>query len=136
MPHQFNSVNESLRRRPRTFAPLDALVILFIIVAAGITLPVGSKPAPAKVVIFRDNRVVADYSIDCNRTVRVNGAVGPMEIVIKNRRVFVARSSCPHGICMKSGPIERPHRQIVCAPNHIMVTITSSEDDSIDAIAR
>jgi len=123
-------------RQPRCFAPLDALVIMFIVAAAGFTLPVGSKLAAAKVVIFRDNRIVADYSIDCDRTVRVNGAAGPMEIVIKNRRVFVSRSNCPHGICMKNGPIERPHRQIVCAPNHVMITITSSEDDSIDAIAR
>ena len=120
----------------RRFFWTDALVILLVATGSAFTLPAFERLSPDKVVIFRENRRIAAYPLTENRTVTVKGAIGPVEIVIRNRAVSISHADCPHGICMKTGAIRRPHRQIVCAPNHILVTITSSADDSLDAIVK
>ncbi len=120
----------------RRFVWVDALIITLILTGTALTLPAFHTLTPDSVVIFSENRRIATYPLDKDRTFSVNGMNGPVEIVIKNRSVSITHSNCPHGICMKTGSIGRPHAQIVCAPNHIMATITSSTNDTIDAIAR
>lgn len=123
-------------RRLLSFTWVDALIILIISAAAALTLPAFRTLTPDNVAIFKENRLIATYPLEENRNVIVKGFKGPVEVLIKNRMVSVIRSTCPHQICVKSGRISRPHAQIVCAPNHILVTITSSENDTLDAIVR
>jgi hypothetical protein len=120
----------------RLFAWVDALIITLILTGTSLSLPAFHTLAPDRVVIYKENSQIATYPLENDRTFSINGVHGPVEISIKNRSVSIAHSTCPHGICMKAGSISRPHAQIVCAPNHIMLTITSSAEDSIDAIAR
>ncbi|MBN1578369.1 MAG: NusG domain II-containing protein [Chitinispirillaceae bacterium] len=121
---------------PRGFFWVDAFIILLVLTGTALTLPAFRALTPDRVAIFRDNRQIAVYPLAENRVITVDGVIGPVEVVIKNGAVSITRSTCPHGICMKSGPIRRPRAQIVCAPNHILVTVTSSGNDTLDAIVR
>ena len=120
----------------RRFIWTDALIIVLIAASSALTISAFRNLAPDKVAIFRENRQIATYPLTEDRMVTVEGANGPVEIDIRNRTVSIVRADCPHGICIKTGSIGRPYRQIVCAPNHILVTITSSADDSLDAIVK
>lgn len=114
----------------------DAVIILMILSASLFSLPTLQALSPDTVSIFRENRLIATYPLNRDDTISVPGARGPVEIVIRNGKVAVSRANCPHGICMKTGAVNAPHAQIICAPNHILVTITSSAPDTIDAVAR
>ncbi len=86
-------------------------------------------------VIFNENRIIARYPLDENRTVTINGSNGPVEIGIVNGMVGINSVVCPHQICQKTGYIQHSHEQILCVPNRILIQIQySGADEEIDAI--
>jgi hypothetical protein len=64
--------------------------------------------------------------------------LGPVEVSIKNGTVEIQKSSCNHQICVRTGAISNQYGQIVCAPNHILICIKSTEGKHLqpDAIAQ
>lgn len=121
---------------PRFLAATDLLIILGIGLLSYAAFPALSSLQPNEVHIYRDNHLVATYPLATDRTLRVAGALDTMVIAIEKGSVSVIKADCPHGICRKTGAIRNPHAQIVCAPNHVLITLTSSESDSLDAIVR
>lgn len=121
---------------PRILAAIDLFIILVIGVLSYAAFPALSSLQPDEVSVYRDNKIVATYPLATDRTLRVSGELDTMVIAIENGSVSVIKADCPHGICQKTGAIRTPHAQIICAPNHILITITSSESDSLDAIVR
>ena len=137
------SISRSNRRNNHQFpAPprFAALTDLFILLMIGggtlLVFPAMTAVQPEQVAIYRDDHLLATYPLDTDRTIPVTGILGPMEITIKNGAVSVTGATCPHGICRKTGSITNPRSQIVCAPNHILIMITSSRNDTLDAIVR
>jgi hypothetical protein len=128
--------NPEVAAPPRVASFTDVIIILLISAGTVLTFPALSRTKPENVAIFKDNRLIATYPLSTDRTVSVAGILGTLEITIKNRSASITHAECPHGICKKSGSIRTPHSQIVCAPNHIVVTITSSQNDTLDAIVR
>ncbi len=128
--------NSNTSAIPKIFRWPDAVVMLIVIAVSTFTFPTLNKLNPEKVDVYKENRLVASYPIEENRTFTIEGSISPVEITINDRTVSVTRSGCPHGICIKTGPISRTNSSIVCAPNHILVTISSKTEDSLDAIAR
>jgi hypothetical protein len=118
------------------FGTVDTIVILLIGIGSGFALPILKDATPSHVTIFRENRIVATWPLSGDRTITIEGSQGPVTVVIRNKAVSITHATCPHGICVKTGPISRPHAQIVCAPNRILVTVTSSSADSVDAVVR
>jgi len=123
----------------KVFAVGDAIVIVVLL-----SLAFGSAPflfrndmQPKRVEMLRDNRVLAVYPLDEDRTVEILGANGPMSICIEGSCAKVIKSNCPCGICMKSAPLRSPGSSIICVPNHIIVRIPSrSTAEKVDAIAQ
>jgi hypothetical protein len=120
----------------KRFQWFDSVIIVAIFSASALTLPALRTLSPDTVSIFKENRCIATYPLNRNDTISVTGTRGEVEIVIHNGTVAVTKANCPHGICMKTGAISAPHAQIVCAPNRILVSITSFAPDTIDAVAR
>ena len=126
-----------LRNKPPRWAAIaDIFIILIVLTVTLLTFPAISAIKPVNIAIYRDNRLIATYPLSVDRVISVPGSHGTMEITIKNGSASVTRSDCPHRICMKSGSIKKPYSQIVCAPNHILITVTSTGNDTLDAIAR
>lgn len=128
--------NPELTAPPRRTGVADLFILLIVGVVTVVTFPAISSMKAGSVTIFRDNRPVATYPLDTDRIIPVTGVHGPMEITIRDGAVSVTSADCPHGICRKSGSIRNPHSQIVCAPNHILIMITSPGNDTLDAIVR
>lgn len=124
--------------RIRTFAWFDTVIIVLLIIGIMSAYPFLSSITPGKVLVYKDNTVIAEYPVTENRIFELEGAAGPVKIEIKDNSVQVISSSCAHQICVNHGKISRPNSQIICVPNHILITIkpnTSSQQD-FDAIAR
>lgn len=115
---------------------MDTVIIVFTLVACLVTLPLLHSFKPANVLIYKENSVVATYPLDTDRTISIDGVLGRVSIAIKKQSVAIIQSDCPQHLCQKTGAIRHPHAQIVCAPNHLLITITSAVSDSIDGIAR
>jgi hypothetical protein len=124
--------------RIRSFAWFDTIIILFLATVVLAAFPFLSSIKPGKVVVYKDNSVIAEYPVTEGRVFEIAGADGPVKIRIDNGSVQVVSSSCAHQVCVNHGRISRPNSQIICVPNHILITIkpavTSQQD--FDAIAR
>ena len=115
---------------------MDAVLLGILFVAAFLFFPIMQCHTPATVVVLRDNSIIARYPLAENRSFTVEGSLGPMEIMIRNNAVSVISSCCLQKTCMHTGSINKTGRQIVCAPNHILIEITSPRKDTIDAITQ
>lgn len=123
--------------RFKRFGPFDALIILVLAAAAVAFIPAMRASAPATVVVRKDNLLLARYPIDRDVTFTVIGREGPLSISIAQKGVAVTHATCKNQVCVETGRIRRPFQQIICAPNHVIVEIVSSQaTDTIDAIAR
>ncbi len=122
----------------RTVTLFDILLIVLIISAALFSFPIIQSHQPTTVVIYRDNTCIAEYPLGEDREVTVTGREGPISILIKDEHVSVQKSTCRKQICVKSGEIDKPYEQLVCAPNHILIEIRSptKTEEKIDAIAQ
>jgi len=115
---------------------IDGVIIGIIIAGCLASLPLLNSLQPTNVLIYKENRVIATYPLNTDHTMTLSGTLGPVTIDIKNHSVAITASECPQHICQKAGAVRHPHSQIVCAPNHLLITITSADKDSIDGVAR
>lgn len=122
----------------RTITAWDVALIIVFIVAAVYSFPVLYAHQPATVAVYKDNTLYAEYPLSEDREFSLNGYEGPMTIRIQNGHVFVHSSTCRKQICVKSGKISKPFRQIICAPNHVLIEIHSHKktEEKIDAITQ
>lgn len=131
MDNRFN-INKSALHH---FSWCDAIVM--VILSAGIfaSIPVLNSLTPGKVIVYRDNKIIAEYPLDNNTIFDIKGKEGLMKVEISNQSVEVLSSSCSHQICVRHGAIRHAFDQIVCIPNHILITISAKKDNQPDAIA-
>jgi len=121
----------------KRFGPLDAAIILLLAAVAAAFIPAMRASAPSTVVVRKDNTVLARYPIDRDVTFIVKGKEGPLSIDIADKGVAVMHATCKNQVCVRTGRIRRPFQQIICAPNHVIIEITSSQAaDTIDAIVQ
>ncbi len=85
----------------------------------------------AFVEVYKDNKIVYKDSLNKDYVVNLNTIV----IEIKNKKVRVKSSNCPHQICVNTGWISKPYQQIVCIPNKIYVKIIAKNKKDFDSIA-
>ncbi len=133
MADQINNIDHLVLHR---FSWCDIVIILVLFVGIFLTFPAISSLSPQTVLVFEDNRIIAEYPIDQNRTFDVKGKMGLMRVKIQDRSVSVNSSPCPHQLCVLHGHISKATSQIVCIPNHILITIDAKKGDQLDAIAR
>jgi hypothetical protein len=73
-----------------------------------------------------------DLSIDAQRA--VVGPLGETVVEVRDGRIRVAESPCPHGICVRTGWTARAGDVIVCVPNRVVVRVEGLEEEGeVDA---
>ncbi len=123
-------------RSIRNFAPLDIVLIVFLLALSIAFWPFFTFHGPGVVVVYRDNAEIAKYSLDVPNICTFQGALGPLTISIGNKSVRVIESGCPKGICIQTGAIKMNGQQIVCAPNHILITVVNFSGKQVDGITQ
>lgn len=129
-----DQINKNCSEVLHRFTWCDSIIVLIILAGIFTTFPAIKTLTPGKVTIFKDNQIIAEYPVNQNNTFEVNGKKGLVKIEIKNHSVSVRESSCPHQLCIRQGSISKAQNQIVCIPNHILITISAQKDIGLDAI--
>ena len=84
--------------------------------------------------IYKNNKILATYSLNQKLKRQIHGSKGVTEIVIDNGKVRFTSSSCPKKYCIHQGWIEKANQTIICIPNKISISIVGSKEkyDSIN----
>ena len=116
----------------------DAIVIvsilslsLALIVHAAIDTGTLS-PQPTEAAIFHDGKLVKRLTLKKDQQVWLND--GKMLIEIKDGKIRVIRSECPHQVCVRVGWITHPGEAITCVPYKTVIEVGSAKDTAIDAV--
>jgi hypothetical protein len=112
----------------RAFTAIDAIIAAAMICGAVAAFASTNSIRPDRVAVYRQNTVIAEYPLKDDISFTVNGKIGEVCVEIKEGTVSITQTTCPKGICKLSGAISNPNGQLICAPNNIMVKITSAGD--------
>jgi len=111
----------------RTFTAIDAVIAAAMICGAVAAFANVDTMRPDRLVVYRQNTIIAEYPLKDDISFTVNGKIGTVGIEIKNGTANINHATCPKGICRLSGAISTPNVQLICAPNNIMVRIRSND---------
>jgi hypothetical protein len=89
---------------------------------------------PIAAVVYRGEDVVQELDLSVDAIFELPDE--ELRIEVRDGRVRIAASDCPHQICVNTGWIRNPRQVIACVPNEVLVTIESTEAPFLDAIAR
>lgn len=111
---------------------LAVVVIIFCIAFywAGVAQP-GNY-----VVVTVDGKEFGTYSLDEDGTVEIStGQEITNILVIEDGYADMTEAGCPDKLCVRQKKISKNRETIVCLPNKVVVTVKSTEESGVDAIA-
>lgn len=99
---------------------------------------VGDSGESREVIITRAGREYMRFALSdaTRKTIGVTGPIGTTLVEAYDGRVRVRTAPCRRKICIRQGWISRPNESIVCAPNKVVVSISSAREPRIDAVIR
>lgn len=104
-----------------TAADKALLVILIALSLTGFILVKEVLSSSKEVSIEVDGKPRYRYSLDVDRSVRIESPRGDLTVEIKGKKVRVIEASCPNRVCEKQGWIGSG--AIICLPNRISVIV-------------
>lgn len=119
--------------------PGDWVLIAFLLVTAVLSfflIPRWLMSGATDVEILSRDKVLGRYPLNKNQRVEVPGPFGISEVTIKEGRVRIQSSPCPHKTCMAMGDIGTEGGILVCLPNEIVVRVGNGQPDGLDAVSR
>ncbi|MBQ2703940.1 MAG: NusG domain II-containing protein [Clostridia bacterium] len=82
-----------------------------------------------------DGKTYGVYSLNENITEDIHTGNGNLNrLVIRDGKAYMETATCPDGICVSHKPIFRDGESIVCLPNKVVVTVTTTDTDSPDVV--
>ena len=105
-----------------------ALVCLIIAVAL-LVLPLLTPKASKVVLVIRDRfGNEQHHALDEDAELTLSGDHGHhLTLTVKDGRAYVSESSCPDGLCQRSGTISRVGETLVCLPAGIAVSVSDRQ---------
>ena len=133
--------NVSSAKIPLTRLTFPDLLVICLIIAfsTGFILHtqfgLAWQPADASgVSIYREG--VLFKHLDLNQDQDLELLDGKMVVEIKENRVKVKKSDCPHQLCVRAGSIKRSGESIVCVPYRTLIEIKNAGRQDVDAVVR
>lgn len=80
------------------------------------------------VTVTVDGSVYGIYPLDEDITVEISSDYGTNILVIKDGLAFVEAATCPDKICVSHKPILRDGETVVCLPNRVVISVSSTKD--------
>ena len=84
--------------------------------------------------IYKNNEILATYSLNQKVTKIINGEKGETKIIIDNGKVRFTSAPCTKKYCIHQGWINKANQIIICIPNKISISILGGKKnyDSIN----
>ena len=111
------------KQSPPLITPIDIVIIILLIGIGAASTLIFTRTTPREVIVYRDERLLARYSLDKDGTYSLEGKSGAFRIKVQEGAVSVVHSTCKNQICVRSRPIRRSGEHIICVPNHIAIEI-------------
>lgn len=92
-----------------------------------------SSSQPIEASIYHDGKLLKHLSLKPDRQIPLED--GKMLIEIKDGKIRVVKSDCPHQVCVHIGWIAHPGEAITCVAYKTVIEIGSAENNAIDAVA-
>ena len=73
-----------------------------------------------------------DLTDKSERTYEIEGVHGLLRISVKEGKIAVTDSSCPHQDCVHMGYIAETNRPIICAYNEVYIVIEGNSDNDVE----
>lgn len=73
-----------------------------------------------------------DLSVDGQRVIK--GLLGDTIVQVREGKVRVVKSPCPHKICVRTGWVSKSGNLIVCVPNRVVVRVEGEGEVDVDAV--
>ncbi len=77
--------------------------------------------------IYKNNEILATYSLNQKITKEIKGIKGVTKIMIDSGRVRFSAAPCPKKYCVHQGWINKANQMIICIPNQISISIVGTK---------
>ncbi len=117
---------------------ITAIVILIAVLLVAVVWIVMHNVRGAAATVRVDGKIVVtvDLSSPDPRTLHITGVLGPLVIVADGKgSIRVTEATCPDQICVHTTAARSPGDQIICVPNHVVITVEGKEA-GIDALSQ
>lgn len=106
------------------------LLLVLAVLAASVLLFIGKKlhfsTPPATAVVQIDQKTLFFDLNEDNDVILTNSNGETNHLIIKDGAVHMEDASCPDKNCVQQGTISKTGQTIVCLPNHVIVTLTTT----------
>lgn len=112
----------------------DILIIIFVLFLSIISLLLTfnfNQSPPNIVNIHLNGELLHTLPLNINTTIIIEEEFSNT-IIIEDNHVKVINSTCNDGVCENFGTINSHWQSIVCAPNKLIITITSDNENTND----
>ena len=111
------------------------IVALLLIAAFGALYLFVFRDGGNTVKVTVDGKTYGVYSLNENITEDIHTGNGNLNrLIIRDGKAYMKTATCPDGICVSHKPIFRDGESIVCLPNKVVVTVTTTDTDSPDVV--
>ncbi len=101
-------------------------LVVFIILAIILFFLLSNKEEGDRVRVMINGEKEAEYSLDKDITVSLNG--GTNTLIIKDGKARISEADCPDKICVSQGWVSRMGECITCLPNKLVVEVIKTSD--------
>ena len=110
------------------------IIILFCALIIIITKLLWNLPQGEYLEIYKNNEILAVYSLNQKITKIIDGEKGETKITIDNGKVRFSSAPCAKKYCIHQGWINKANQIIICIPNKISISILGGKKnyDSIN----
>lgn len=116
------------------------LILVGILLLAGAAIFLAlflGKKSGGSVIVYVQNKVIAQYPLDTDRTELIHGlSNGTNLLIIRDGSAYIEEASCPDGLCKGMGKISYDEQSIICLPNKVVIEIVSENKTEVDIIAK
>lgn len=122
------------KRRKGDFLLLGGLLLFGCLIGFFLLL---TGQAGSQVQVRVAGSVVETFSLNQDRRYPITGANGGANLlVIQDGQAWIEEASCPDGLCVHMGKIDRDGQSVVCLPNQVVVEVVSGSDGAgVDFVA-
>ncbi len=92
-----------------------------------------SSSQAGTILVYQNGRLLERDGMKDNKIISILD--GRMQFEVKDARVRVLKTDCPHQICKNMGWIKHSGETIVCVPNRVLIEIKSKGPVIVDASA-
>ena len=110
----------------KLFKPGDLLTLG--VVALSVTwlcVTLWQQGAGGTLVVCSKGSIVAELSLQRNRTLAIDGPLGTTVVEVQNQRARIARDPSPKQYCVRQGWLQHAGEIALCLPNQISIEIAS-----------